>query len=116
MCYIQHVDNVSTDCDTFASVGAPPGRTRGESWPHPTSVVRLEEKFAAFSDHWAQAIRICDMMRPAAFTAGQGGDATVANKDKGGRSGKKAASKSLKEKRQAKKDKRAGNANKPTPL
>jgi len=40
----------------------------------------------------------------------------VANKDKGGKSGKKAASKNLKEKRQAKKDKRAGNANKPTPM
>ncbi len=50
------------------------------------------------------------------MTAGQGRDATVANKDKGGKSSKKAASRSLKEKRQAKKDKRAGNANKPTAL
>jgi len=41
---------------------------------------------------------------------------TVANKDKGGKSSKKAASKSLKEKRQAKKDKRAGSGNKPTPM
>ena len=32
----------------------------------------------------------------------------MANKDKGGKSTKKPASKSLKEKRQAKKDKRAG--------
>jgi hypothetical protein len=33
---------------------------------------------------------------------------TVGNKDKGGKPGKKTASKSLKEKRQAKKEKRAG--------
>ncbi len=33
----------------------------------------------------------------------------MANKDKGGKSTKKAASKSLKEKRQAKRDKRTGN-------
>lgn len=37
----------------------------------------------------------------------------VANKDKGGRSSKKAASRSLKEKRQAKKAKRAGDTRKP---
>ena len=34
----------------------------------------------------------------------------MARKDKGGKSSKKAASKSLKEKRQAKKDKRGSNA------
>ena len=35
----------------------------------------------------------------------------MANKDKGGRSSKKAASKTLKEKRQSKKDKRAAKGN-----
>ena len=40
----------------------------------------------------------------------------MANKDKGGRSSKKAASKSLKEKRQAKKVKRAARANEQNPL
>ncbi len=40
----------------------------------------------------------------------------MANKDKGGRSSKKAASKSLKEKRQAKKVKRAAKANEHNPL
>lgn len=35
-------------------------------------------------------------------------DQIMANKDKGGKSTKKVASKSLKEKRQAKKDKRSG--------
>ncbi len=40
----------------------------------------------------------------------------MANKDKGGRSSKKAASKSLKEKRQAKKVKRAARANEQKPL
>ncbi len=54
---------------------------------------------------------MCDMMGSAAIAADDLGDATVANKDKGGKSGKKAASKNLKEKRQAKKDKRASNAN-----
>ncbi len=40
----------------------------------------------------------------------------MANKDKGGRSSKKAASKSLKEKRQAKKVKSAAKANEHNPL
>ncbi len=40
----------------------------------------------------------------------------MANKDKGGRRSKKAASKSLKEKRQAKKVKRAAKANEHKPL
>ncbi len=45
-------------------------------------------------------------MEPTAVTDGLRGDA-MANKDKGGRSTKKVASKSLKEKRQAKKAKKA---------
>ena len=40
----------------------------------------------------------------------------MANKDKGGKSSKKAASKSLKEKRQAKHDKREAKANTRKPL
>jgi hypothetical protein len=40
----------------------------------------------------------------------------MARKDKGGRSSKKAASRSLKEKRQAKKDKKAATANTRQPL
>ncbi len=40
----------------------------------------------------------------------------MANKDKGGKSSKKAASRSLKEKRQAKHDKRAAKANTRKPL
>ena len=40
----------------------------------------------------------------------------MARKDKGGRSSKKAASRNLKEKRQAKKDKKAAKANEWKPL
>jgi len=40
----------------------------------------------------------------------------MANKDKGGRSSKKAASRTLKEKRQAKKDKKSTQANARKPL
>ncbi len=40
----------------------------------------------------------------------------MARKDKGGKSTKKAASRSLKEKRQAKKDKKAANTNERNPL
>jgi hypothetical protein len=40
----------------------------------------------------------------------------MANKDKGGRSSKKAATRSLKEKRQAKKDKKMGQATTRKPL
>ena len=43
-------------------------------------------------------------------------EAPMANKDKGGKSSKKAASKSLKEKRQAKHDKRAAKANTRKPI
>ena len=43
-------------------------------------------------------------------------EAPMANKDKGGRSSKKAATRSLKEKRQAKKDKKAAKANTRKPL
>lgn len=43
-------------------------------------------------------------------------EAPVANKDKGGKSSKKAASKSLKEKRQAKHDKRDAKTNTRKPL
>ena len=43
-------------------------------------------------------------------------EALMANKDKGGKSSKKAASKSLKEKRQAKHDKREAKANTRKPL
>ncbi|GMQ97584.1 MAG: hypothetical protein BMS9Abin17_0083 [Acidimicrobiia bacterium] len=67
-------------------------------------------------DPWGHAMPKYDMMGSKLIAADQVGDATVANKDKGGKSSKKAASKSLKEKRQAKKDKRAGNSNKPTPM
>ena len=45
-------------------------------------------------------------MEPTVVVDGPRGD-TMANKDKGGRSTKKAASKTLKEKRQAKKAKKA---------
>jgi hypothetical protein len=44
------------------------------------------------------------------------GEAPMARKDKGGKSSKKAASKSLKEKRQAKRDKKAAKANTRKPL
>lgn len=40
----------------------------------------------------------------------------MANKDKGGRASKKAASRSLKEKRRAKKAKKAGNSNTQKPF
>ena len=43
-------------------------------------------------------------------------EASMANKDKGGKSSKKVASKSLKEKRQAKQDKREAKANTRKPL
>ena len=44
------------------------------------------------------------------------GEAPMARKDKGGKSSKKAASKSLKEKRQAKKDKKDAKANERKPM
>ena len=43
-------------------------------------------------------------------------EAPMARKDKGGKSSKKAASRSLKEKRQAKKDKKTAKANEREPL
>jgi hypothetical protein len=49
-----------------------------------------------------------DSMGQTVTVDGRGGDTIMANKDKGGKSTKKPASKSLKEKRKAKKDKRAG--------
>ncbi len=52
---------------------------------------------------------------PATIT-GNAEEADMANKDKGGRSSKKVATRSLKEKRQAKKAKRAAKSNEHKPL
>lgn len=55
--------------------------------------------------------RLCGTMEVSSETIQE--ETPMANKDKGGRSTKKVASRSLKEKRQAKKAKKAGDERKP---
>ena len=81
----------------------------------PIMKVQIDSGRIGAGDHEARSCP-CDRMGPGPSSQAVLGEAPMARKDKGGKSSKKAASRSLKEKRQAKRDKKATKPNTREPL